>query len=186
MTIAVSFLRGINVGGRNKIRMADLRELYVNLGMTNVRSLLQSGNVIFATERTDVTSVKLELQAGIRSAFGLDIQVLLRSSEDFENIVIRHPFSAVQLGEPRKAAVVFLSDAPDSLAFDALRESNPGREVIHAAGRELYIFYTDGMARSKLDNKRIESRLGLIASARNWNTCFKLQRLLAETQAKGS
>ena len=92
----------------------------------------------------------------------------------------RHPFSAEQLKEPRKAAVVFLSDAPVSSAVDALRESNPGREVIHAAGRELYIFYTDGMARSKLDNKRIESRLGLIATARNWNTCLKLQRLLAE------
>ncbi len=180
MTLALSFLRGINVGGRNKIRMADLRELYADLSMTNVRSLLQSGNVIFATAQADLTNVKLELEAGIRSAFGLDIQVLLRSADDFEKIIARHPFSAEQLNEPRKAAVVFLSDAPDSAAVDALRESNPGREVIHAAGCELYIFYTDGMARSKLDNKRIESRLGLIATARNWNTCLKLQRLLAE------
>ncbi|MDE2638046.1 MAG: DUF1697 domain-containing protein [Chloroflexota bacterium] len=181
MTLAVSLLRGINVGGRNKIRMADLRELYVSLGMKNVRSLLQSGNVIFETALTDLTSVKLELEAGIHSAFGLDIQVLLRSSGNFEDIIARHPFSAEQLNEPRKAAVVFLSDAPESPAVDALSESNPGREVIHAAGCELYIFYTDGMARSKLDNKRIESRLGLIATARNWNTCIKLQRLLAET-----
>lgn len=180
MTIAISLLRGINVGGRNKIRMADLRQLYADLGMTNVRSLLQSGNVIFATSKADLTSVKLELEEGIRSALGLDIQVLLRSSEQFEDIIARHPFSAEQLNEPRKAAVVFLSDAPVSSAVDALRESNPGREVIHAAERELYVFYTDGMARSKLDNNRIESRLGLIATARNWNTCTKLQRLLAE------
>lgn len=181
MTLAVSLLRGINVGGRNKIRMADLRELYADLGMMQVRSLLQSGNVIFETALTDLTSVKQELEAGIRSAFGLDIQVLLRSSEDFEYIMARHPFSAEQLNEPRKAALVFLSDAPESTAVDALRENNPGREFIHAAGRELYVFYTDGMARSKLDNKRIESRLGLSATARNWNTCLKLQRLLAET-----
>lgn len=181
MTLALSFLRGINVGGRNKIRMADLRELYADLGMTNVRSLLQSGNVIFATSQADLTGVKLELETGIRSAFGLDIQVLLRSADNFEDIIARHPFSAEQLNEPRKAAVVFLSDAPDSSAVDALRESNLGREVIQAAGCELYIFYTDGMARSKLDNKRIESRLGLIATARNWNTYLKLQRLLAET-----
>ena len=186
MTLALSLLRGINVGGRNKIRMADLRELYADLGMMQVRSLLQSGNVIFETALTDLTSVKLELEAGIRSAFGLDIQVLLRSSADFENIMARHPFSAEQLNEPRKAAVVFLSGAPDASAVEALRESNPGREVIQAAGRELYIFYTDGMARSKLDNKRIENRLGIIATARNWNTCLKLQRLLAETQAQGS
>lgn len=186
MTLAVSLLRGINVGGRNKIRMADLRELYADLGMMRVRSLLQSGNVIFEAALTDLTSVKLELEAGIRSAFGLDIQILLRSSADFEYIIDCHPFSAEQLNEPRKAAVVFLSDPPDSTAVDALRENNPGREVIYAAGRELYIFYTDGMARSKLDNKRIESRLGLGASARNWNTCLKLQRLLAETQAQGS
>lgn len=180
MMFALSFLRGINVGGRNKIRMADLRQLYADLGMTNVRSLLQSGNVIFASSNADLTSVKLELEDGIRSAFGLDIQVLLRSADNFEDIIARHPFSAEQLNEPRKTAVVFLSGAPVSSAVDALSESNPGREVIHAAGRELYIFYTDGMARSKLDNKRIENRLGLIATARNWNTCLKLQRLLAE------
>jgi uncharacterized protein (DUF1697 family) len=180
MTLAVSFLRGINVGGRNSIRMADLRQLYADLGMMQVRSLLQSGNVVFQTALTDLTSVKLQLEAGIRSAFGLDIQIFLRSAEDFGDIMARHPFSAEQLHEPRKAALVFLSGAPDAIAVGALRESAHGREVIHAAGRELYIFYRDGMARSKLDNQRIESRLGLGASARNWNTCLKLQRLLAE------
>lgn len=178
MALTVSFLRGVNVGGRNKIRMADLREMAADLGLVNVRSLLQSGNLVFETAQSDLTVVQLALEAEIRRAFSLDIRVIPRSSEDFLNIFSGHPFSAEQLREPRKAAVVFLSDMPEATAVEALGASNPGAEEIHAAGRELYIFYTDGMARSRLDNKRIERALGLIGSARNWNTCEKLQRLL--------
>lgn len=186
MTLAVSLLRGINVGGRNKIRMADLREMYGDLGLMKVRSLLQSGNLVFETAQSDLTIVQLALEAEIRRAFSLDIRVILRSSEDFLSIFSRHAFSADQLREPRKAAVVFLSDMPEGAAVEALQETNKGPEIIHAAGRELYIFYTDGMARSKLDNKRIERGLGLIGSARNWNTCLKLRALLEAYQAPGS
>ena len=180
MTVAVSLLRGINVGGRNKIRMADLRELYRDLGLTDVRSLLQSGNVLFETSATDLAGVGRELEAAIRADFGLDILIILRSSDDFDGIFSRHRFSAAQLLEPRKIAVVFLSDLADSAAVDQLRESNPGREIIQADGRELYIYYTDGMARSKLDSSRIERALGLHSTARNWNTCNRISKLLAE------
>ncbi len=180
MTVAVSLLRGINVGGRNKIRMADLRELYRGLGLCNVQSLLQSGNVLFETAETDLAGVGRELEAAIRDDFGLDIHIILRSTADFGEIFGRHQFSAAQLGEPRKIAVVFLSDLADSAAVDRLRESNPGREIIHADGRELYIYYTDGMARSKLDSSRIERALGLHSTARNWNTCTRISTLLAE------
>lgn len=180
MTVAVSLLRGINVGGRNKIRMADLRELYRDLGLTNIQSLLQSGNVLFETAEADLAVVGRELEAAIRADFGLDIHIILRSSDDFDGIFSRHRFSAAQLLEPRKIAVVFLSDAADSAAVDQLRESNPGREIIQADGRELFIFYTDGMARSKLDSSRIERALGLHSTARNWNTCNRISKLLAE------
>lgn len=180
MTLAVSLLRGINVGGRNKIRMADLRDMYHGLGLSQVRSILQSGNVLFETAETDLAGVGLELEAAIRASFGLDVRIILRSSADFGAIFSRHRFSAAQLLEPRKIAVVFLSDAADSAAVDRLRESNPGRESIQAAGRELFIFYTDGMARSKLDSSRIERALGLRSTARNWNTCNRISKLLKE------
>ncbi|MCY4061743.1 MAG: DUF1697 domain-containing protein [Chloroflexi bacterium] len=180
MTVAVSLLRGINVGGRNKIRMADLRELYRGLGLSNVQSLLQSGNVLFEAAATDLAGVGQELEAAIRANFGLDIHIILRSSSEFHEIFSRHRFCDEQLLEPRKIAVVFLSDTADSAAVDQLRESNPGREIMQAVGRELYIFYTDGMARSKLDSSRIERALRVHSTARNWNTCKRISKLLAE------
>lgn len=180
MVVAVSLLRGINVGGHNKIRMADLRELYASLGFRNTRTLLQSGNAVFETAESDIALVGRQIEAGIRRAFDLEIRVIMRSAAEFDAIFLRHPFSAEQLEEARKVAVVFLSDAPTADALNELRASNTGPEIIQADGRELYIFYTEGMARSKLDNKRIERHLRLDSTARNWNTCLKLRQLLHE------
>ena len=183
MVLAVSLLRGINVGGHNKIRMADLRAMYASLGFGAVRTILQSGNVVFETSEGDLTLVGRQIEAGIRRAFGHDIRVIMRSSADFETIFSRHRFSAEQLLETNKLAIVFLSGEAAPAAVDELRAKNPGREVIHADGSELFIFYRDGQARSKLDNKRIERALGLQSTARNWNTCNRLLKLFAEFDA---
>lgn len=186
MTIVISLLRGINVGGHKKIRMADLRELCASLGFREVRTLLQTGNVIFQTDETDLTRAKSQLEAGISDAFGFDVPVIMRSPTALKRIFQRHPFREAQSDEPRKCVVVFLSGAPSPEAVDALRDNNPGREGIWAVGCELFVFYTDGQARSKLDNSRIESALGLQSTARNWNTCNKLLKLLEELEAQGS
>jgi len=186
MTIAISLLRGINVGGHKKIRMADLRALYASLGFREVRTLLQTGNVIFQTDETDLALVNSRLEAGIYDAFGFYVPVIMRSPAAFKRICQRHPFTEAQLDAPRKCVVVVPTDAPIPQAVDALRENNPGREVIFADGSELYVFYTDGQARSKLDNSRIENALGLQSTVRNWNTCSKLLKLLEELEAQGS
>jgi len=183
MSVALSFLRGINVGGHKKIKMADLRELCTSLGFRNVRTLLQTGNVIFETEETDLELVKERLETGIYAAFGFDVQVIMRSPAAFKTIFNRHPFTDEQLEEPRKIAVVFLPDAPSREAVEDLRKNNPGREFIGVDGSELFVFYTDGQARSKLDNSRIERALGLQSTARNWNTCMRILKLLAEFEA---
>ncbi|MCY3779440.1 MAG: DUF1697 domain-containing protein [Chloroflexi bacterium] len=183
MPIAISFLRGINVGGHKKIKMAELRELYESLDFQEPRSLLQSGNVVFATAETDLTLVGARIEAGIHERFGFDVQAILRSPAAFRAALARHPFTAEQLERGNHAMIAFLSAAPDPASVEALRENNPGREVIHAAGDALYVFYSDGVARSKLDNKRIERTLNMVASARNWNTCQRLLKLLGEVEA---
>lgn len=180
MSVVISFLRGINVGGHKKMKMAELRGLYTSLGLHDTRTILQSGNAIFITDETDLAPVQAKIEGGIHDEFGFDVRVILRGAADFRSIVDRHPFTAEQLSEPRKIAVVLLSGAPSLEAVEYLRENNPGREIICADGQELFVFYTDGQARSRLDNKRIERALGLQSTARNWNTCQRLLKLLDE------
>ena len=177
----ISFLRGINVGGRKKIKMADLRDLYVDLGFHNPRTLLQSGNVLFEAA-ADSAAVGARIEAGIQRRFGFEAQALLRTPESFRAALSLHPFTAAQLERGSHAMIVFLSGAPDERAVRALRENNRGRETISAAADALYVFYTDGVARSKLDTKRIETSLTVVASARNWNTCQRLLKLLRELE----
>ena len=183
MPLLISFIRGINVGGRKKIKMADLRDLYVDLGFHNPRTLLQSGNVVFEAADTDESMIGARIEAGIQRRFGFEAQALLWTPDAFRAALADHPFSAEQLERGNHAMVVFLSAAPDEQAVAALRDQNPGREMLSAAGAALYIFYTDGVARSKLDSKRIEGTLGLVASARNWNTCQRLLKLLREMES---
>ena len=178
MPTVISLLRGINVGGHKKIKMADLKALYGSLGLRQVRTVLQSGNVVFEADEGELAGLSGRLEAAIREGFGFDVQVITRTREAFEGAIERQPFDSAQLEEPGKVAVVFLSAVPEPGLVAGLRERNVGREVIFDGGRELYIFYSDGMARSKLDNKRIEGALKVGSTARNWNTCGRLLKLL--------
>jgi len=178
MSIIISLLRGINVGGNKKIKMADLRDLYTSLGFENTQTLLQSGNAIFETDLTDMDTIQQTIADGIQATFGFDVQIILRTPADLEAIIANHPFTDEQLNDPAKIAIVYLDHIPTDEAVIDLRENNTGNEEIHANGRELYIFYSDGMGRSKLDNKRIERTLKVISTARNWNTTNKLLNLI--------
>ncbi len=182
MPLLISFIRGINVGGHKKVKMADLCELYLDLGFQNPRTLLQSGNVVFEAADTGLAEIGARIEAGISQRFGFKAQALLRTPDAFRAALAEHPFDAQQLERGNHAMIVFLSGAPDERVVAALIENNPGREAISAAADALYVFYTDGVARSKLDTKRIERSLGLAASARNWNTCQRLLKLLSEME----
>lgn len=177
MTTFIAFLRGINVGGNKKINMADLRALFESLGFPHAQTLLQSGNVVFTADESDQSDLSGRIEVGIQERFGFESKVIIRAGDELLGIIAAHPFNADQLTEPGKIAVVFLADAPDSAALDDLRAAHTGPETIHANGRELYIFYTEGMGRSKLTNNLIEKRLNVTGTTRNWNTVNKLAAL---------
>ena len=183
MPVVISFLRGINVGGHKKIRMAELRQLYASLGLRDVRSVLQSGNVVFRTDENDMRRVGRLIETGIADAFSFEVRAILRTAAAFRGMIARQPFNDEELSQGGKIAVVFLDEAASKEALADLREGNPGREIIHDLSNELYIFYADDMAGSKLNNKRIESTLKTTASARNWNTCQRLLKLLNEYES---
>ena len=186
MPILISLLRGINVGGRNKIRMAELRALYEALGYRGARTLLQSGNVVFHVDECDLARVRPRLENALAEQFGFHVPVVLRSAADLRRILSRHPFDEGELAKPAKAAIAFLDAKPDETDVARLRDANPGRESIHAHGCQLYLYYVDGMARSRLDLKRIEKMLSITGTIRNWNTSCKLRSLADELEAQSS
>lgn len=178
MPVFVSLLRGINVGGHKKIKMAELRALYEALGLTNVNTLLQSGNVVFETEELDPDQVGDQIAQDIQQHFGFECAVIIRARDEWHTIINNHPFSDAELANPRKLLVTFLQSEPDTHAIEKLFEAHIGPETIHADGKELYIHYPHGMGRSKLNNNFIERYLQIIATGRNWNTVNKVLDLL--------
>lgn len=186
MPIIIALLRGINIGGHKRVKMADLRALCQTIGLRDARTVLQSGNIVFHSGDSHLPGHQQRLEAAIHAQFGFEAQVILRDASAFQQAIDRHPFSAPQLSEPGKCAIVFLSASPDAAALDSLRQNNSGPEIIQAARDTLYIHYSQGMARSKLSNQRIERALKLSASARNWNTCQRISKLIAQLQAQGS
>lgn len=177
MPIFISLLRGINVGGNKKIKMADLKALYESLGFRGTQTLLQSGNAVFDTDLLDANEIAAKIEAGIKNSFGFESKIIMCTVDELKAIVEASPFTADQLKDPAKILVMFLPQLPDASKVTTFIEAYQGVEVIHYKGQELFIFYTEGIGRSKLD---IDKKLKLNGTARNWNTINKLLAL-AET-----
>ncbi len=161
----VAFIRGINVGGNKMLPMASLKAACESAGLTDVRTFLQSGNVLFRSTKKDPATL-------IRQALDLDVKVIARSVEELEKVIAKNPFEGDR--NPSLLIVMFLEDTPSKEAKAALEAAHKGPEEIHFAGRELFIYYPNGAGRSKLTNAVIERKLGMAGTARNWNTVTKL------------
>ena len=163
MAILIALLRAVNVGGTGTLPMADLRTICESLGFTDVRTYIQSGNVVFGCAATEA-HVKTVLQARLSTHMHKPVDVLLRSASEMTAVLRRNPFP---LAPGNKVYVLFFDQAPEKARFAGIKI--PGREEMRPAGRELYVHYPDGMGRSKLNL----SGLG-VATARNINTVTKL------------
>lgn len=157
----VALLRGVNVGGHKKLKMEDLRRTFESLGYTNVRTVLQSGNVIF-----DAKAKPRDLESV------LGTPVVLRTQAEIRRVIADNPFPDEAENDPGRLLVVFLS-AP--LPSDAvLRATALPSEKFVVKGKEIYIYFAHGAGRSKLAESLTEKKLGVVPTARNWNTVQKL------------
>jgi uncharacterized protein (DUF1697 family) len=169
-------LRGINVGGRNKVAMADLRALFVELGHDPVVTYVQSGNVVFGTPSRRPAELAQAIEDAIAGELGLEVTVLLRSRAELVKVASGNPFLAAG-ADPTKLHVTFLGAAPDRARAGAV-EAPPGSpDDFRVAGREVYLHCPAGYGRTKLDNTFWERRLGVRATTRNWTTVTKLLEL---------
>lgn len=171
--ILIAMIRGINVGGNKMLSMAVLKELCVGLGLADVQTVLQSGNVVFRSAKKISAQA---LEKAIRQKTGLDVRVFLRTPAELEKVVAANPFPDEAKSDPSHLLVMFLEREMTEKAKAALRDASAaGPERVHIGTEELYIHYGEGMARSKLVLD--ERRLGVSGTARNWNTVTRLLTL---------
>jgi uncharacterized protein (DUF1697 family) len=179
MTRYVALLRAVNLVGYNRVAMPALRDLCTGLGFLDPRTLLQSGNIVFASERCDTAELERTLEAELVRLLDMKTDFMVRSAVEWEKIVARNPFPAEGKRDPGHLLLMVLKEAVSARAVKELQAAVTGREVVRGAGREVYIVYPDGVGRSRLTSPVIEKRLGTRATGRNWNTVLKLQALSA-------
>jgi len=179
MTTWVALLRGINVGGRNMVAMADLKKLCARIGFEEARTLLQSGNVVFRCSERDAGALEARLEQALQKRLGFAPAVFVRNAGEWAALVKRNPFPEQAVRDPGHLLAVLMRHAPTKAAVSALRAAIPGREQVEARGREAYFYYPDGVGRSKLTPALVDKHLGGSGTARNWNTVLKLQAILS-------
>ncbi|MDA0565570.1 DUF1697 domain-containing protein [Streptomonospora sp. S1-112] len=173
MTRYAALLRGVNVGGHNKLPMADLRALLTDLGHTGVATLLQSGNAAFTAAHDDPDRIAADIADTLRTRAGLDITVMVRTAADLQRVVAGIPFP---VRDPAKCAVAFLNTPVDHDRLAALDPAAYAPEELAAGERELYLYFPNGLGRAKL-TAALGSRLPGPATVRNWTTTTRLLAL---------
>jgi uncharacterized protein (DUF1697 family) len=174
---AVALLRAVNLGSHQQIAMAGLRTAMEAVGFTEVRTLLQSGNVVFAGGKSGVATEE-RIEAAIAGHFGFTTQVMVRSASEWRKLIAGNPFTGMAEQDPGHLVLMALKQPAEAAAVEALRAAIRGREEVRGGGRDLYVTYPEGIGRSKLGNQMIEKHLGSRCTGRNWNTVLKLAALL--------
>ncbi|HEY6628352.1 MAG TPA: DUF1697 domain-containing protein [Acidimicrobiia bacterium] len=174
----VALLRGINVGGRARLPMTELRSTLVDLGLRDVETYLQSGNVVLESGDRAVTGLAGRIELAIAETFGLQIRVILREREDLVAVARSHPFLDTE-ADPSRIHVVFLEVVPEADKVAALDPNRSPSDQFEVIGREIYLRYPNGQGRSKLSLDYFERVLGIAGTARNWNTVTKLLEMLS-------
>lgn len=167
MNTYISMLRGINVSGQKKIRMADLKNLYESLGLAGVETYVQSGNVIFESNETDIQKLRDSIESQIEATFGFSVPVLMRSAEDFRRIIQSHPFKNE---EPTRVLVTFLYEQPDQSKLVDLSHYEDKVDKFAIGEQEIFLFCPGGYGKTKLSNTFLEKKLGVTATTRNWKS----------------
>jgi uncharacterized protein (DUF1697 family) len=189
MASHVALLRGINVGGRNKVPMADLREVVASLGHTGVSTYIQSGNVLFSTTGTDNAKLAAALESAIEDRFGIWSSVVVLSRDELAQVLAANPYPDEP--NPRMVHVVFLNAEPPAdllgrlSAAESAVAAKGSRDTVQAAGQVLFLHTPDGFGTSELGQTVFKiitppakaKKHGLAATARNWATATKLLSL---------
>jgi len=179
----VVLLRGINVGGHNKLPMPELRSLCTELGWENVQSYIQSGNLVLQAG-VPAASLEAELERAIERRFGLSITVIVRAGADWPAYVKGNPYPEASQSEPSLVMLALSKAPPKADAVEGLREHALSGERIVQVGDGLWIHYPGGAGRSKLSPALLDRLVGSPVTARNWRTVLKLDELARDAMSE--
>lgn len=168
----IVLLRGINLGPKRRVAMAELRTLLGEAGFENVRTYVQSGNIVLDSDAAP-NQVEAKCAELISERFGFDVPVVVRTRDELAAVVAANPLQQV-VTEPKRYQVSFLSSELDPARIEELNGVAVEPEALFVDSREIYAWHPDGVARSKLWNKLAGTGLGVTATARNWTTVTTL------------
>lgn len=183
MPVVIAMLRGVNVGGHNKMRMEALRALCTKLKLRDACTYVQSGNVIFRTDQRDLASLAKRLQNAIERDFGFRPDIVLRTSAELRDVIARNPFANRRDIEPNKLLVTFLASDPGPEARDKATKIKTEPEELRMERREVYIYFPNGMARPKMSWPTIERTLQTSGTGRNWNSVTKMLEIAEQLES---
>jgi uncharacterized protein (DUF1697 family) len=183
VAVILSLLRAVNVGGHNKVRMADLVALYESLNLEAPQTFLQSGNVLFRSSARDMEGLAQRIEAGLKRRLGIRTEVMLRTRAELRGVMEENPFAARRGLEPSKLLVYFLTRAPSAAARATFAGMKFSPEELMLRGRELYIYFPNGVGRSKLPWRALEAALGALSTGRNWNSVTRMLALAEEMES---
>ena len=178
MVTYIALLRGINVGGKNKLPMKDLTMLLNGLGLDSVRTYIQSGNVVFQSVQEDTAHLSREISAAINRQFGFEPLILLLRLEEFAAAVAANPFPDAA-AEPKSLHFFFLSANPENPNLDAIGQLKAESEEFQLLGNVFYLYAPEGIGRSRLAASA-ERLIGVPVTARNWRSVTSILDLAAE------
>ncbi|MGZ4032375.1 MAG: DUF1697 domain-containing protein [Tumebacillaceae bacterium] len=176
MTIYIALLRGINVGGNKKIKMAELKTMLSEMGLHRVQTYIQSGNVVFESEE-DAVSLQAKIEQEIHRAFGFTVTVMLRTSTELKTIIENCPFSMDSLAEGESIHLTCLTEPPSQEDISKLSDvADDVQDEFLITGKDIYIYYRQSILDSKLATKI--SKLHVPTTDRNWKTIMKLAAMV--------
>ncbi|MEO7209443.1 MAG: DUF1697 domain-containing protein [Chitinophagaceae bacterium] len=177
MKTYISILRGINVSGQKLIKMDALREMFSGLGLHNVQTYIQSGNVLFKSKQTDEEKLARKIEKEISKKFGLEVPVMVKEINELKEIIHKNPFLKDASKDISLIHVTFLSAIPAGENFDKIKSIQSQQDEFQLGGKSIYLYCPNGYGNTKLNNNFFESKLKATATTRNWRTLNELIKM---------
>ena len=174
MITYISILRGINVSGQKNIKMDVLREQYDGLKFLNIKSYIQSGNVIFQFKKSENAQLEKMISSQIQKKFGFEVSVIVLTMEEMKELIERNPFKADKTKDNSFLHVTILTSKPEQINIETINEVKLPGEEFELSERVVYLYCPDGYGKTRLSNTFFEKKLKVGATTRNWRTTLEL------------